>query len=249
MQAFLEMKTLAMFSFSLALWDPSFMQQVCNNRERSELIICHLHIFYNTPSFPPPRPNFCVTFVFNFFWVLQSPHEKLKTVLWEGGRRANKVHYGRCASGEWNVFPPVLPLVQPAKWSTTASFGNFSLWCNDQLPSRQDFPEPVNVVMNIVFTWHRNNEKNICDDNLGDNSGADPGFFLGGGALISCCTSTLINHIVFFFFGRIPVVLENRRSSQGVGGAHPLHPPPRSAPATNMTRNTHKRQKKLVIQI
>ena len=30
------------------------------------------------------------------------------------------------------------------------------------------------------------------------------------------------------FFCRIPVVLENRRSSQG--GAHPLHPPPRSAP-------------------
>ena len=34
--------------------------------------------------------------------------------------------------------------------------------------------------------------------------------FLGGGALISCSTSTPINHIVFF--GRIPVVLENRRS-------------------------------------
>ena len=30
----------------------------------------------------------------------------------------------------------------------------------------------------------------------------------------------------FFFFCRIPVALENRRSSQG--GAHPLHPPPRS---------------------
>ena len=31
-----------------------------------------------------------------------------------------------------------------------------------------------------------------------------------------------------FFFCRIPVALENRRSSQG--GAHPLHPPPRCAP-------------------
>ena len=56
-------------------------------------------------------------------------------------------------------------------------------------------------------------------------------FFLGRGALVSCSTSAPINHIVFFFFGRIPVVLENRRSSQGGGGAHPLHPPPRSAPA------------------
>ena len=56
--------------------------------------------------------------------------------------------------------------------------------------------------------------------------GADPGFFLGGGALVSWCTSTPINHIVLFFC-RIPVALENRRSSRGGrGGAHPLHPPP-----------------------
>ena len=45
-------------------------------------------------------------------------------------------------------------------------------------------------------------------------AGADPGFFLGGGALVSCSTSTPINHIVFFFC-RIPVVLENRKSSHG----------------------------------
>ena len=49
-------------------------------------------------------------------------------------------------------------------------------------------------------------------------SGADPGFSLGGGAPVSCSTSTPINHIVFVF-RRIPVVLENRRSSQG-GGVH-----------------------------
>ena len=54
-------------------------------------------------------------------------------------------------------------------------------------------------------------------------SGADPGFLLGGGALVCCSTSTPINHIVFF--GKIPGHL------RGVGGgAHPLHPPPRSAP-------------------
>ena len=61
-------------------------------------------------------------------------------------------------------------------------------------------------------------------------TGADSGFFLGGGALVSCSTSTPINPLVFFFC-RIPVVLENRRSSRG-GGAHPQHPPPRSAPAS-----------------
>ena len=43
-------------------------------------------------------------------------------------------------------------------------------------------------------------------------SGADPGIFLGGGPLVSCSTSTPINP---FFFRRIPVVLENRRLSQG----------------------------------
>ena len=53
-------------------------------------------------------------------------------------------------------------------------------------------------------------------------AGADPGFFLGGGALVSCATSTPINHIVFFC--RIPVVLENRRSSQG--GCAPPAPSP-----------------------
>ena len=54
----------------------------------------------------------------------------------------------------------------------------------------------------------------------------------GGGALISCSTSTPIDHIVFFC--RIPVVLENCRSSQGGGGVHPLHPPPRRAPGCGM---------------
>ena len=59
-------------------------------------------------------------------------------------------------------------------------------------------------------------------------AGADPGSFLGGGALVSCPTSTPINHIVFFSLQntsciRKPQVISGR-------GAHPLHPPPRSAP-------------------
>ena len=55
-------------------------------------------------------------------------------------------------------------------------------------------------------------------------AGADPGFFLGGGALISCSASTPINHIVFFC--RIPVVLENHRSSRGRGGGECAPPAP-----------------------
>ena len=65
------------------------------------------------------------------------------------------------------------------------------------------------------------------------DAGADPGFLLGGGALVSCSTSTPINHIVYIFLQnpsciRKPQVI----SGKGGGGAHSLHPPPRSAPAT-----------------
>ena len=57
-------------------------------------------------------------------------------------------------------------------------------------------------------------KSSVCSNaSLIGKPGADPGFFLGGGAFISCSNSTPINHIGFFC--RIPVVLENRRSSQG----------------------------------
>ena len=64
-----------------------------------------------------------------------------------------------------------------------------------------------------------------CDNGYKMILGAVP----GGGALVSCSTSTPINHIVFFCCA-IPVVLENRRSSQGGGGVRtpctlPLDPP------------------------
>ena len=92
---------------------------------------------------------------------------------------------------------------------------NYNFRCS--IP-RDDWEFDTNEITNSVVT------------EVSPASGADPGFFLGGGALVSCSTSTPINHIVFFFC-RVPVVLENRRSSQGGGGAYPLHPPPRSAPA------------------
>ena len=69
----------------------------------------------------------------------------------------------------------------------------------------------------------------VVTDNVHScRSGTDPGFFLGGGALVSCSTSIPINHIVFFWqntsYIRKPQVISG-------GGAHPLHPLPRSAPA------------------
>ena len=56
--------------------------------------------------------------------------------------------------------------------------------------------------------------------------GANPGFFFRRGALVSCSTSTPINGIVFF--------LQNTAGHLGGGGAHPLHPPPRSAPGSSL---------------
>ena len=67
------------------------------------------------------------------------------------------------------------------------------------------------------------------------NSGADPGFFLGGGALISCSTSTPINHIVFFWQNTSCIRKPQVISGKGGGEcAHPRHPPPRSAPVIGM---------------
>ena len=67
-----------------------------------------------------------------------------------------------------------------------------------------------------------------CNVKLPNFRGGSRIFFRRG------CTRLLLyfntNKPHSFFFSRIPVVLENHRSSQGERGAHPLHPPPRSAP-------------------
>ena len=56
-------------------------------------------------------------------------------------------------------------------------------------------------------------------------------FFTRGCTRLLLYVNTNKPHSFFFFFCRMPVVLENCRSSQrGEGGAHPLHPPARSAP-------------------
>ena len=83
---------------------------------------------------------------------------------------------------------------------------------------------------------HTDQQKLLIPFIFAYRTGADPGY-LGGGALVSCCTSTPINRIVFFFLQstgciRKPQVI----SGGGEGGAHPLHPPPRSAPAGTMRR-------------
>ena len=64
-------------------------------------------------------------------------------------------------------------------------------------------------------------------------------FFLGGGALLSCSTSTPINHI--FFLQNTSCIRKPQVIPRGGGVAHPLHPPPRSAPA-KATRTTKSSQ-------
>ena len=66
------------------------------------ILIRHLHISHSASYLPlPPPPKFYITFVFHFSWVLQLSQEKNNAyaIFW----RANKVHYGRCASGEFNI--------------------------------------------------------------------------------------------------------------------------------------------------
>ena len=62
-------------------------------------------------------------------------------------------------------------------------------------------------------------------------------FFLGGSALASCSTSTPINHKVFFL-QNTSCIRKAQDISGGGGGAHSLHPPPRSAPDVVMQNSS-----------
>ena len=79
-------------------------------------------------------------------------------------------------------------------------------------------------------------EISTCQNSLpqlsqrGIEQGRIQDFFLGGGALVSCSTSTPIKHIVFFFFLQNNSCIRKPQVISEGGGAHPLHPPPRSAP-------------------
>ena len=91
---------------------------------------------------------------------------------------------------------------------------------------------PFSYFCNSVWPlyWLYISETRQC---LVSRSGADPGFFLGGGALVFCSTSTPINHIVFFSSQNTSCIRKLQVISGEGGGAHPLHPPPRSAPVVS----------------
>ena len=60
------------------------------------LTIHHFHIDHNASCLPP---KFCITFFFNFSWVLHSSQTNRKQWLYKIGR-VNEVHYFPCENGE-----------------------------------------------------------------------------------------------------------------------------------------------------
>ena len=66
----------------------------------------HLHISHNAP-YLPHHPFFF------FSWVSQPPKGKLKTMLMQNVLGANKVHFGRCASGVLAICFFLFPLTVP----------------------------------------------------------------------------------------------------------------------------------------
>ena len=86
----------------------------------------------------------------------------------------------------------------------------------------------LNLQLNTPTLLAASKERPNRDEAMGSFRGGSRIFFRRGCTRLLLYFNTNKPHSIFF--GRIPVVLENRRSAQEGGGAHPLHPPPRCAP-------------------
>ena len=100
------------------------------------------------------------------------------------------------------------------------TFSTLTASCSSQVCARH-------ICLLLPFNHLINKTRYLClkghvHTKLDSPSGEDPGFFLGGGALVSCSTS-------FFFLQDTSCIRKPQVISRGGGGAHPLHPPPRSA--------------------
>ena len=82
-------------SSNLGIW----FKKKDNFNYNDQYAICTSPMMHLISHFLKPA-KFCITFVFHFSWVLQPSQEKLKT-MFKKILGANKVHYGRCASGVW----------------------------------------------------------------------------------------------------------------------------------------------------
>ena len=87
--------------------------------------ILYLHFSHNTtcltpstqppphPTPPPPKQKYCITFVFNVFWVLQLSQEKLETTLMQNlGNKQGALYLKRCGVGDH----PLCPRFQIWRW-------------------------------------------------------------------------------------------------------------------------------------
>ena len=112
--------------FDISLWYPCGAHGRAYGHVITKISrICHLHISHNAPFLPPsplPQKKFWITLVFHFSWVLQPSQEKLKTMLMQnlGVEGADKVHYGKCASGEWTDYQIFLGMGfrEARRWSS-----------------------------------------------------------------------------------------------------------------------------------
>ena len=69
---------------------------------------------------PPPKQKCCITFVFNFFWVLQLSQKKLKTMLMQNfGGKQGALYLRRCGIGDHPLCPRVFSFSNIAVTSRT----------------------------------------------------------------------------------------------------------------------------------
>ena len=65
------------------------------------------------PNPSPPKQKYCITFVFNVFWVLQLSQEKLETTLMQNlGNKQGALYLKRCGVGDH----PLCPRFQIWRW-------------------------------------------------------------------------------------------------------------------------------------
>ena len=72
---------------------------------------------YVTCTSPIMHPKFCITFVLHFSWELPAVPREIENDAYEKFWDANKVHYGRCASGVSTNFALLKNLREVLAWS------------------------------------------------------------------------------------------------------------------------------------
>ena len=111
------------FDLAVLCWDQEF--SICISP-----MIQHVWLFPPHPRSTqplPPKQKYCITFVFNVFWVLQLSEEKLETTLMQNlGNKQGALYLKRCGVGDhplcsrfqiwrWPVGLNIRTIVAPSK--------------------------------------------------------------------------------------------------------------------------------------